>query len=121
LNYEGDGIRMATETKILQRMMEKGFYVGLSLCNGGWELQRAGNLIGLDSEIKRLANTTDFAKVFSSLEEISKWIGADDETLTRTIDEYNAACDQGYDHLFLKNRRWYCHFVPHPIMGLNAL
>jgi predicted oxidoreductase/NAD-dependent dihydropyrimidine dehydrogenase PreA subunit len=43
---------------------------------------------------------------FESLEEASCWIGAEPETLKKTIDEYNLCCDKGYDPVFAKERRY---------------
>jgi len=94
------------DTEILQMMTEKGFYVGLSLCGEGWELQRAGNLVGLENELRRLADTTDIIKISNSWDEIARWIGATPKVLRATVDEYNTACAQGYDPVFLKERRW---------------
>lgn len=41
--------------------------------------------------------------IFDSWDEMADWIGADRQVLKTTIDEYNAACDRGYDPLFAKN------------------
>ena len=35
---------------------------------------------------------------------MAKWMGADPKVLKATIDEYNAACDHGYDPVFAKDR-----------------
>jgi fumarate reductase flavoprotein subunit len=80
--------------------------VGLSLHGEGWELQRAGNIVGLESELKRLSEETSAVKVSNSLEDLAKWIGIDPDTLESTIKEYNQFCQEGYDALFLKSKRW---------------
>jgi fumarate reductase flavoprotein subunit len=37
---------------------------------------------------------------------MATWIGADRQVLEVTINEYNAACDQGHDRIFVKDRRY---------------
>ena len=46
------------------------------------------------------------AKVSNSWDEIAKWMGVEPRKLKDTVDEYNAFCDEGYDHLFLKNGKY---------------
>jgi len=43
-------------------------------------------------------------KIAGTWDEIAEWIGAKPEALRRAIDEYNRACDQGYDPVFNKRR-----------------
>ena len=45
-------------------------------------------------------------KISDSWDEIARWIGATPEVLKTTIDEYNSFCDQGYDEIFAKDRRF---------------
>jgi fumarate reductase flavoprotein subunit len=45
-------------------------------------------------------------KISDSWDEIANWIGCDAKTLRATIDEYNTACDQGYDPIFAKSRSY---------------
>lgn len=49
------------------------------------------------------------AKISSSLDEIASWIGAPPDTLKAEIEAYNAACVNGHDQIFAKDRR---HLVP---------
>lgn len=72
------------DTEMVQMMGKKGFYVGLSLCGEGWALQRAGNLVGLEQELRRLADTADLVKISDSWDEIAGWIGA-----PRSPESYN--------------------------------
>jgi fumarate reductase flavoprotein subunit len=44
--------------------------------------------------------------VSDSWDEIAAWIGVDTSVLQATVDEYNAACDQGQDPVFGKARRY---------------
>ncbi|MDD1750270.1 MAG: FAD-dependent oxidoreductase [Methanothrix sp.] len=46
------------------------------------------------------------AKISNSWDEIAEWIGANPKVLKATIDEYNLFCDQGYDAIFAKDRRF---------------
>jgi fumarate reductase flavoprotein subunit len=57
--------------------------------------------------------TKDLVKIADSWEEIAEWIGAEPEELTKTIEAYNEACEQGYDADFVKNRR-YLSPLAHP-------
>lgn len=41
-----------------------------------------------------------------SWKEIAIWIGADPDTLKKSITEYNKCCDRGWDNVFYKNRRF---------------
>ena len=43
-------------------------------------------------------------KIPDSWDEIANWVGADRKVLMATIDEYNAAYDQGYATIFAKER-----------------
>jgi fumarate reductase flavoprotein subunit len=48
----------------------------------------------------------DPLKISDSWEEIAQWIGADAGVLKTTVDEYNAACEKGYDTLLGKDRQY---------------
>ena len=48
----------------------------------------------------------DEVKVSDSLDEMAEWIGADPEVLKDTADEYNNACDEGRDAIFVKNKEF---------------
>lgn len=45
-------------------------------------------------------------KISDSWDEIAKWMEADPQVLKTTIDKYNAGCDQGYDPIFAKDRKF---------------
>jgi fumarate reductase flavoprotein subunit len=45
-------------------------------------------------------------KIFSSLNEMADWMGIIPSLLQATIDEYNTACDRGYDPLFAKDPKY---------------
>ena len=60
---------------------------------------------GLAEDIRLHAEKGNI-KTSSSWDDIGDWIGADPEVVKRTIREYNTYCKQGYDELFLKDRRY---------------
>ncbi|MFC1945892.1 FAD-dependent oxidoreductase [Chloroflexota bacterium] len=45
-------------------------------------------------------------KISSSWNTIAKWMGCEPAVLKASVDEYNNACDHGYDHLFNKRREF---------------
>lgn len=55
----------------------------------------------LDKQIKKGG-----AFASESLKAIAEWIGAPGSSLQKTIDEYNACCDAGYDDIFVKDRQY---------------
>ena len=48
-------------------------------------------------------------KIAGSWGEIAEWIGVDPGLIEKTVEDYNAACDRGYDPVFGKERR---HLIP---------
>jgi fumarate reductase flavoprotein subunit len=44
--------------------------------------------------------------IFDSLDALAKWMKIAPRILRDSINEYNACCDQGYDHLFFKNSKY---------------
>jgi fumarate reductase flavoprotein subunit len=68
------------------------------------EGEKAGDkLPGLERGLRQLQATRDFVSISDSWDGIANYIGCDPGTLKATIDEYNAACDQGRDPLFVKD------------------
>ncbi len=61
----------------------------------------AGPLPGLEKGLRAQADRGNL-KIANSLDELAGLIGVDPKALTATIDEYNAACDRGYDPIFAK-------------------
>ncbi len=55
---------------------------------------------------RELSKGNDKIKIADSWDEIAVWMGADPAALKATVDEYNVACDQGYDPLFNKDRKY---------------
>jgi fumarate reductase flavoprotein subunit len=58
---------------------------------------------GLERELKAQSNT-GFVKMSDTWDGIADWMGANPAVLKSTVDEYNEACDHGYDPLFAKDR-----------------
>jgi fumarate reductase flavoprotein subunit len=72
------------------------------------EITKRTSIPGVKEELG-LAQTKGLAKISDSWDGIANWIGADPEVLKAEIDGYNAACEQGYDQIFAKERR---HLLP---------
>lgn len=60
---------------------------------------------GVDNDL-RLYTERRIVKISDSWDEIAKWIGSDPEVLKTTIDKYNIACDNGYDDIFVKDKKY---------------
>ena len=93
------------DSKIIRMMGEKGFIIGLAPRIEDWWLQRDGNLVGIESELRRLEDE-GAVKISNLWDEIAGWIGAAPEVFKATVDNYNVACDQGHDPIFVKERRY---------------
>lgn len=63
-------------------------------------------LPGLGRELRAIAEKCDAVIVTDSLDELADFIGAKPAVLKKTIEEYNAACAQGYDPVFCKDSRY---------------
>ncbi len=61
-------------------------------------------LPGLQRELRKL--DVNSLKISDSWDDIARWIGVAPDVLKATIDEYNTACEQAYDPLFAKDRRY---------------
>jgi fumarate reductase flavoprotein subunit len=82
-------------------MEEEGLVIGL----GRTRFDQRTKMPGLAREL-RLKEEPGWVKISDSWDEIAKWIGANPKVLKTTIDEYNASCDQNYDAIFAKDRRF---------------
>ncbi len=98
---DGVGYTLLDE-RIKQNMIEKGVIKGLGLkALPGTKLTDLGKELELAAEKDK-----DWIKIAKSWDEIAQWMGAQPEVLKATIDEYNAYCEQGYDEIFAKDRRY---------------
>ncbi|HUW64073.1 MAG TPA: FAD-dependent oxidoreductase [Spirochaetia bacterium] len=86
---------------IMETMIDQGLILGMGLPEGA----QGNKLPGLARELGTVADK-GLIKMSNSWEEIGDWIGTDGQILKNTVDEYNAACDRGYDQLFTKDRRY---------------
>jgi len=85
------------DDKVMERMLSENVNPELKLKNFRGGPRR---LSGKEGEAVR-----DSLRMFETIEEIAEWMGADPGVLSTTIEEYNHACDRGYDPLFGKQRR----------------
>ncbi|MCL6476968.1 MAG: FAD-dependent oxidoreductase [Peptococcaceae bacterium] len=88
------------DSKIVRDMTEEG----LIMCMGN-PGKMGVKLPGLEGQLRKYA-AKGRVKICDSWDEMAELIGADPEVLRATVDEYNAACDQGYDPVFAKDRRF---------------
>ena len=87
-------------------------------------LQRQGKrgIPGFEKELRKRAEEDGAAiKISDSWDEIANWIGADPKVLKATIDEYNSFCDQGYDEIFAKERRYLLPLRSAPYYALRGM
>ncbi len=60
-------------------------------------------LNNLDRDLRAEAEKGEI-KISHSWDEIAKWMGVAPQVLKATVDEYNSACDRGFDDIFAKDR-----------------
>ncbi len=90
------------DSSMRKLMSEKG--IGRRTGYGkGWA--RAVPLADLEKELRAQADRGNVI-IANSLNELAERIGADPKILTASVDEYNDACDRGYDPIFAKDRRF---------------
>jgi fumarate reductase flavoprotein subunit len=90
------------DEKIKNRIIEEGIRVVGLPDTGIWA---GGKLTNLNRELQAEVEKGD-VQISQSWDGIAKWIGVPVKTLTTTINEYNRYCDQGYDEVFAKERRY---------------
>ncbi|MGD0781067.1 MAG: FAD-dependent oxidoreductase [Dehalococcoidales bacterium] len=91
------------DSQICQMINERGLVKGRPLPNAPLEFQR-GKLPGFEKELQSQA-VKGRMRIADSWDEIAEWIGTSPEALKATVDEYNIACEYGYDPIFAKDRR----------------
>jgi fumarate reductase flavoprotein subunit len=109
------------DEQIRRDMEEKGVLIGK-----GWGLDESAVRTGLPGLKKALQKWSKrgeepVAKITDSWDEVAKWMGVDPEVLKAEIDEYNHYCDQGYDEIFAKERRYLKPLRTPPYYGLRIL
>jgi fumarate reductase flavoprotein subunit len=91
-----------SDEKIKHRIMEEGILTLGLRETGCWA---GAKLTNLGKELRSGADKGG-VKISDSWDEIAKWIGVAPQILKATIEEYNSFCDQGYDEIFAKDRRY---------------
>jgi fumarate reductase flavoprotein subunit len=104
-----DGISYTLfDSKTMQMMEKQGLFrsgiFGIHTLHGF--VSPAIPLPGLEREVRGKEAEEVNLKISDSWNEIAKWMGAEPAVLKATIDEYNAACEQGHDALFVKDPKY---------------
>jgi fumarate reductase flavoprotein subunit len=89
------------DDKTKQIMIEQGIIMGL----GPHWMSEGNKFLQLEKELRQESDKGE-VRISNSWDKIADWIGADRKVLKATIDEYNAASDQGCDPIFAKDRRY---------------
>jgi fumarate reductase flavoprotein subunit len=100
LNRQPDKISYTLfDEKIKQSFLEDGLIKGVARFPVGTKMLK------LEKELQHhLAKGA--VKISDSWTEIAKWIGALPKVLKSTVSDYNSYCDQGYDKMFMKDRKF---------------
>jgi fumarate reductase flavoprotein subunit len=88
------------DERIKQNIIERGVIKGV-----GCVILPGTKLTGLEKALE-LAAEKGSAQRADSWDEIAQWIGIKPGVLKATIEEYNSCCDNGYDNVFAKDRRY---------------
>jgi fumarate reductase flavoprotein subunit len=107
------------DDRIRRHIEENGVMIGK-----GWgQMEKAvrTELPGLGKALRKFSGRGEesVAKIAGSWEEMAKWMGAEPAALKTEIDEYNRFCDQGYDEVFAKERRYLQPLRTPPFYGLR--
>ena len=101
------------DEKIKQIFMNEGI-------SRGWIKYPTGTkMTELDKEIRGQLSKGEI-KISNSWEEIAKWMEVAPQVLKATIDEYNGACDQGYDPTFAKDPKFLIPVRTPPFYALKC-
>lgn len=103
------------DAKIKQMIIEQGLIKGM----GVLFLPQRSKLPELERALQVGADNGR-VKISNSWNEIANWIGADPKVLRATINEYNAACAQGYDPIFTKDRRYLLPLLTVPYYAIRG-
>jgi fumarate reductase flavoprotein subunit len=103
------------DQKIVKTMEEEGLVIGL----GRTRFDQRTKMLGLERELRALMKK-GWVKISDFWDEIAKWIGANPRFLKATIEEYNASCDQGYDPIFAKDRRFLVPLCTPPYYAIRS-
>lgn len=97
-----EGVYRLFDTSIKEYLMVNGIHKNL-----GVENPPGTRLLDLDKELDAAfeRGTTEIF-VADSIEELAAKMGVDPATLMATVEEYNSFCEDGYDALFAKDRKY---------------
>jgi fumarate reductase flavoprotein subunit len=76
-------------------------------------------MINLDKELKKHQDGGEI-RISSSLAEIAHWMGIESGTLEATVAEYNAACDDGRDHIYAKDPQYLTPLCTPPYYAIKC-
>jgi fumarate reductase flavoprotein subunit len=84
----------------------KKSFIDDGLIRGHHRLYPPGTrMVDIDKHLKKDMQE-GLVKAGDSLESIAQWIGAEPAKLKQTVEVYNRGCEQGFDELFYKDRRY---------------
>jgi fumarate reductase flavoprotein subunit len=104
------------DSHLVETMTERGLIIGFHKYRVA---DQRNKMPGLARELQKLA-AEGWVKMSDSWNDIADWIGADPEVLHATIDEYNAACNQGRDPIFAKDRVFLSPLCVPPYYAIKA-
>jgi len=124
------GNRAPEDGNVVDRQPEKFIYVLFDdkykkQMIADWKIPEKGWLKGID-----LKNLDDDlrgevekggVKISDSWGEIAGWIGAAPEILEATLAEYNHSCEQGYDEVFLKDKKYLKKLATPPYYAVKCV
>jgi fumarate reductase flavoprotein subunit len=84
------------DEEIKQKWIKEGFFFPSPYVSPRINLEKA---IQIQADKGRIKISDDWG-------EIARWMGLDPQVLNANIDQYNSFCDQGYDEMFVKDRRF---------------
>ena len=96
------------------------------LTGRGWGKEEKGQRIavpGLQAVLRKRSSegADSLVKIANSWEEIANWTGADPEVLKTEIKEYNSFCEQGYDEVFVKDRKYLRPLLKPPFYAIRCI
>ena len=103
------------DSEIKQFLVENGLTSGRGATYREQRVKPTAWLEGLQLEAKK-----GRAKIADSLDEMAKWMGINPKVLKATIEDYNTACEHGYDPIYGKDRIFLKPLRTPPYYALRA-
>jgi fumarate reductase flavoprotein subunit len=117
VNRQPDNISFSVfDHALVEKMTAEGIVVAMGYYH--YEEQRTA-LPGLEREL-RLQAAKGTVKIANSWKEMAAWMGANPSTLKYSIEKYNSSCDEGYDPIFAKDRRYLIPLRKPPFYAVKA-